>query len=95
MIGSIYVIILSNSLRLLRLCSLKSIPTLLLLPAKIVTDRVSGKSKGFGFVTYACEDEAEKAITQMDGRVQHSFPFLFLLWYLNDFRNNKVIIDRL
>ncbi|EOY08350.1 RNA binding family protein isoform 3 [Theobroma cacao] len=24
--------------------------------------------EGFGFVTYACEDEAEKAITQMDRR---------------------------
>ncbi|CAL1360479.1 unnamed protein product [Linum trigynum] len=36
--------------------------------AKIVTDRVSNKSKGFGFVTFACEDEAEKALTDMDGK---------------------------
>ncbi|CAI0462586.1 unnamed protein product, partial [Linum tenue] len=36
--------------------------------AKIVTDRLSNKSKGFGFVTFACEDEAEKALTDMDGK---------------------------
>ncbi|XWS43380.1 hypothetical protein CRYUN_Cryun16bG0098200 [Craigia yunnanensis] len=36
--------------------------------AKIITDRVSDKSKGFGFVTYASEDEAEKAIAQMNGK---------------------------
>ncbi|KAG4109353.1 hypothetical protein ERO13_1Z049423v2 [Gossypium hirsutum] len=35
--------------------------------AKIITDRVSDKSKGFGFVTYASEDEAEKAIAEMNG----------------------------
>lgn len=38
-------------------------------PAKIVMDRVSDRSKGFGFVTYASEDEAEKAIAEMDGKV--------------------------
>ncbi|XP_059296226.1 small RNA-binding protein 11, chloroplastic [Lycium ferocissimum] len=36
--------------------------------AKIVTDRVSDRSKGFGFVTYASEDEAEKALQQMNGK---------------------------
>ncbi|XWS56030.1 hypothetical protein CRYUN_Cryun09bG0051400 [Craigia yunnanensis] len=36
--------------------------------AKIVTDRVSDKSKGFGFVTYASVDEAERAITEMNGK---------------------------
>ncbi|CAA3021265.1 glycine-rich RNA-binding 4, mitochondrial-like [Olea europaea subsp. europaea] len=43
--------------------------------AKIVTDRVSDRSKGFGFVTYAAEDEAENAIKEMNGKV---FPALFL-----------------
>lgn len=41
-----------------------------LLPAKIVTDRVSDRSKGFGFVTYASEDEAEKALQEMNGKVR-------------------------
>ncbi|CAA3021264.1 glycine-rich RNA-binding 4, mitochondrial-like [Olea europaea subsp. europaea] len=36
--------------------------------AKIVTDRVSDRSKGFGFVTYAAEDEAENAIKEMNGK---------------------------
>ncbi|KAL1545675.1 Small RNA-binding protein 11, chloroplastic, variant 2 [Salvia divinorum] len=29
---------------------------------------IEDRSKGFGFVTYASEDEAEKAITEMDGK---------------------------
>ncbi|KAL8527057.1 hypothetical protein ACS0TY_016062 [Phlomoides rotata] len=37
--------------------------------AKVVMDRVSDRSKGFGFVTYASEDEADKAIAEMDGKV--------------------------
>ncbi|OVA06055.1 RNA recognition motif domain [Macleaya cordata] len=36
--------------------------------AKIVMDRVSDRSKGFGFVTFASEDEAEKAIAEMNGK---------------------------
>ncbi|KAI5674393.1 hypothetical protein M9H77_14757 [Catharanthus roseus] len=36
--------------------------------AKIPMDRVSGRSKGFGFVTYASEDEAEKAIKELNGK---------------------------
>ncbi|VFQ79732.1 unnamed protein product [Cuscuta campestris] len=36
--------------------------------AKVVTDRVSEKSKGFGFVTYASHDEAETALTEMNGK---------------------------
>ncbi|KAI3471789.1 hypothetical protein Pfo_028442 [Paulownia fortunei] len=36
--------------------------------AKVVMDRVSDRSKGFGFVTYASDDEAEKAIAEMNGK---------------------------
>lgn len=36
--------------------------------AKVVTDRVSDKSKGFGFVTFASEDEAHTALTEMNGK---------------------------
>ncbi|KAK2655597.1 hypothetical protein Ddye_008649 [Dipteronia dyeriana] len=35
--------------------------------AKVVMDRVSDRSKGFGFVTFASEDEAVKALAQMNG----------------------------
>ncbi|GAA0180521.1 hypothetical protein LIER_30121 [Lithospermum erythrorhizon] len=36
--------------------------------AKVVKDRVSDRPKGFGFVTYASEDEAEKATREMNGK---------------------------
>ena len=34
----------------------------------IITDRVSGRSKGFGFVEMSSEDEAKKAIESFNGR---------------------------
>lgn len=39
------------------------------LTAKVVTDRVSGYSKGFGFVRYATLEDAAKGIEGMDGKV--------------------------
>ena len=41
--------------------------------ASIITDRMSGRSKGFGFVEMATEEEAQKAIDmwhekELDGR---------------------------
>ncbi|XP_057440885.1 organelle RRM domain-containing protein 2, mitochondrial-like [Lotus japonicus] len=36
--------------------------------ARVVTDRVSGYSKGFGFVKYATIEEAGKGIEGMDGK---------------------------
>ncbi len=41
--------------------------------AKVITDRDSGRSRGFGFVTFAEDDAADKAIaamndTELDGR---------------------------
>ncbi|OWM79063.1 hypothetical protein CDL15_Pgr003234 [Punica granatum] len=36
--------------------------------AKIVMDRVSDRSKGFGFITFASEDEAHNAVTEMNGK---------------------------
>ncbi|XP_040986932.1 organelle RRM domain-containing protein 2, mitochondrial [Juglans microcarpa x Juglans regia] len=38
------------------------------LHARVVTDRVSGYSKGFGFVRYATLEEAAKGIEGMDGK---------------------------
>ncbi len=35
--------------------------------AKVITDRDTGRSRGFGFVTFAQEEDAKKAISQMDG----------------------------
>ncbi|MBI4953322.1 MAG: RNA-binding protein [Myxococcales bacterium] len=35
--------------------------------AKVITDRDNGRSKGFGFVTFAEADHAAAAVSQMDG----------------------------
>ena len=39
------------------------------LEAKVIVDRYSGRSRGFGFVTFANQDDAKNAITKMDGTV--------------------------
>jgi len=36
--------------------------------ASVVTDRESGRSRGFGFVEMASEDEAQKAVSDLDGK---------------------------
>ena len=35
--------------------------------AKVITDRDTGRSRGFGFVTYSSAEEAKNAIAQLDG----------------------------
>src|SRR3989338_6044205 len=34
----------------------------------VITDRMSGRSKGFGFVTMATEEDAQKAIEMWNGK---------------------------
>ncbi len=36
--------------------------------AKVITDRETGRSRGFGFVTFENADDCAKAIAEMDGR---------------------------
>ena len=36
--------------------------------ATIITDKFSGRSKGFGFVEMATEEEAKKATTELNGK---------------------------
>ncbi len=36
--------------------------------ARLITDRDSGRSKGFGFVEMGSDEEAEKAISEMNGK---------------------------
>lgn len=36
--------------------------------AKVITDRDSGRSRGFGFVEMSNEDEAKKAIAELNGK---------------------------
>ena len=35
--------------------------------AKVISDRDTGRSRGFGFVTFEAPADAEKAISEMDG----------------------------
>ncbi len=37
------------------------------LSAKIITDAATGRSKGFGFVEMASDEDADKAITELNG----------------------------
>jgi RNA recognition motif-containing protein len=36
--------------------------------AKVITDRESGRSKGFGFVEMSNDDEAKAAVDQLNGK---------------------------
>jgi cold-inducible RNA-binding protein len=36
--------------------------------AKVISDRDTGRSRGFGFVTFADDADGEKAIKEMDGQ---------------------------
>lgn len=36
--------------------------------ATIITDKMSGRSKGFGFVEMSTDEEAQKAITTLNGK---------------------------
>ena len=39
------------------------------LSASVVTDQFSGQSRGFGFVEMATAEEADQAVTQLNGRM--------------------------
>ncbi|XVF55323.1 hypothetical protein PTKIN_Ptkin06aG0027900 [Pterospermum kingtungense] len=44
-----------------------------LVEAKVIRDRATGRSKGFGFVTYTSIEEAEKASEEMNAKFLHGW----------------------
>lgn len=36
--------------------------------ARVITDRMTGRSRGFGFVDMGSEEEAKKAMSELDGK---------------------------
>ncbi|KAL3625890.1 hypothetical protein CASFOL_030419 [Castilleja foliolosa] len=40
-----------------------------IIEVKVICDRVSGKSKGYGFVNYSSQEAASKALKEMDGQL--------------------------
>ena len=42
------------------------------LAAKVICDRISGKSKGFGFIQFSSESDAMAALHKMNGQVEFS-----------------------
>ncbi|KAH8491745.1 hypothetical protein H0E87_021373 [Populus deltoides] len=45
--------------------------SLILLQQRIIMDRETGRSRGFGFVTYTSSEEASSAIQALDGQDLH------------------------
>lgn len=66
----------------------------LFLAAQIVSDRVSERSKGFGFVTFASEDEAHKALEEMNGKVIPCFLFSLIHLNLAIINNSKMTYSK-
>lgn len=52
---------------------------------------MSERSKGYGFVTYASQDEAENAITEMNGKVIIKFVTIPLFLGLLVIRTDKTL----
>jgi nucleolin len=48
-----------------------------ILDAKVTFDKESGRSRGFGFVTYSNAEEANEAIQNLDGVVRQFSEYLF------------------
>ncbi len=44
--------------------------------AKVITDRYTGKKRGFGFVELSSDEEAEKAIKELNGQTLDGRPIV-------------------
>lgn len=57
------------------------------LEARIIYDRESGRSRGFGFVTYGSAEEVENAISNLDGAVSSESLFFSLAAHATAFES--------
>ena len=55
---------------------------------RIITDRETGQSKGFGFITYNTIEEASSAIQALDGQVVQ----IFVLSIIGGFKKQSVTV---
>lgn len=53
--------------------------------ARVITDRDSGRSRGFGFVNYSSDESANKALSAMDGQVRSRNPYIFFSFFFMAF----------
>ncbi len=44
--------------------------------ATIINDRETGRSRGFGFIEFANEDDGHNAIKEMNGKAMHGRPLV-------------------
>ncbi len=64
------------------------------LDAKVISDRETGRSRGFGFVTLASADEVTEAINNLDGAVSLSSNFFTLVVSANSSCERGFCLER-
>lgn len=58
--------------------------------ARIIKDRESGRSRGFGFVTFSTLEEASSAIQGVDGQVMQIVTLVLDFIISNKLQNDRI-----
>lgn len=62
--------------------------------AKIIFDRNTGRSRGFGFVAFSSGEDAQTALAGMDGKVRHTFDQQVRFKFLQRERQKNIPLGR-